>query len=424
MQIEENAITFLSLNEFVRFSTDMGLIGLVQLEEPVLDNSDNVLIKEGVFVKATALSRLEEMEGHYRPHFKVAMNNNLIRELRKFVAGEMLDLLKEKDNRFIAHLLEKSTRRYRSIMESAFIGTRFLLHIYRLSQENGCFFAHISELALLALGLALISPVKEKFVHRFSFLAGLGCDLDLESDDEYLNRAEDYATRNALNLRSARAADGYELPEAVSEAIATHAIDFDRPHYKPFRMEPGAELPEPEEPGEVSILDEEPHLSAAQREFSNAIVTELLRLARYVHDTSKKLSGEDFAEQLVYMIAYNGERGFFHPDLTMTVVKVYREFEAGARKMMRIAAIEKKCLFPPSALAYPKPKATQILCRNNHQECSLIVRGWDMNVVAPMEAYGWLGETLAVGSYPKCMLAGELEDHSEGRSRKSAAAPE
>jgi hypothetical protein len=108
------------------------------------------------------------------------------------------------------------------------------------------------------------------------------------------------------------------------------------------------------------------------------------------------------------MVAYNGARGFFHKDLVELIIERFREYEAIARRMIKVAAVEKSCLYPDSAWAYPKPRAAQVLCRHFKTGCPKLESGWDIHVVSPTEAYGWLGTPLAAGNYPKCALERDL----------------
>ena len=79
-------------------------------------------------------------------------------------------------------------------------------------------------------------------------------------------------------------------------------------------------------------------------------------------------------------------------------------------KNNKIAQIENQCLHPPSAWAYPKPKASQVLCKNNHHTCPHYVSGWNISVISTQEAIGYIGTNLRPGSYPKCRLEKDLED--------------
>jgi hypothetical protein len=57
----------------------------------------------------------------------------------------------------------------------------------------------------------------------------------------------------------------------------------------------------------------------------------------------------------------------------------------------------------------PKPRATQMICRLHKTECPKLKPGWDLTVVSPAEAYGWIGMTLEPGRYLKCKLEDELK---------------
>lgn len=409
MDITADSINFHELGEFKHFLEEMDLIGSAQLEEPILDNSGNVLIKEGVNVKPSAISRLEQMAGHYQPKFKITVGKDLIRAISAYLTPIIIKRLKAPRNDFILYLFEQTPLRYRSYIDAALrTHAQVLLLLYKTSRLTPDFFNHVCDLGLLSMGLAMTAEAHERFIFRFSFLSGIMADMALKDSDDWKDIDIDFQKRKRLNARSADFAADYDLAEEMLDAIANHALDFNRPHYETFKLSESAESTEETED---QVVDEEPHISAAQRDMNRALLTEVLRLARYIYETSRRISdAEHFAEELVYMIAYNGEKGYFHPSLIRPIIRVYRQFEEGARRMIRIAGIEKKCLYPSSAHAYPKPKATQIICRDHVMECPHIVHGWDINIVHPQVAYGWIGETLPASNYSKCELQKELDE--------------
>ena len=154
------------------------------------------------------------------------------------------------------------------------------------------------------------------------------------------------------------------------------------------------------------------------------ILGESLRIAHFILETKKRIEDSDyFAEEMVYRISYNAGKGVFHDDLIRPIVRKFQEFELEARKMRRLAEIENRCIHPPSAWAYPKPRAAQILCQNHVQSCPKMIRGWDIHVISPQQAFGWLGADLAAGEYAKCELEKLLQKdpilNSDGDSKKS-----
>jgi len=147
------------------------------------------------------------------------------------------------------------------------------------------------------------------------------------------------------------------------------------------------------------------------------LLTEAMKIARFIKETHKKLenSKEDIVEQLLIMFTYNTEKGIFLKELAYPIIARFKEFKSTVSRIRKIAELENRCVNPPSAWAYPKPKATQILCKNKVYGCKYFVGGWDISIVNPQTALGYLGVPLNPGSYPKCKLEKEL---SEGYDSK------
>ena len=109
------------------------------------------------------------------------------------------------------------------------------------------------------------------------------------------------------------------------------------------------------------------------------------------------------------MFTYNSEKGIFRKDLADPMINRFVEFDAAIKKIRVIAEIENKCKFPPAAWAYPKPKAAQVLCKERNYQCPFIVNGWDLKIITAQDPFGFIGTSLAVGTYPKCALEEELQ---------------
>ncbi|MFX3542523.1 hypothetical protein V6Z70_17995, partial [Leptospira borgpetersenii] len=123
-----------------------------------------------------------------------------------------------------------------------------------------------------------------------------------------------------------------------------------------------------------------------------ALLTDALKLARYIANVSHNASDKDYVmEELVYYIAYNTSKKYFDELLANPLVSTFKEFEVNVKRLRKIAEVEMKCVYPPSAWAYPKPKSSQVLCKNKVWGCPNIVMGWDIHVITAQEAFGWVG---------------------------------
>lgn len=407
MKILPEQLEFSDLSELSGFVERFRLAGTVKLLEPVTDNSGSVLIKENVVIKESSLEKLEQLKGLYRPVFKIAIDADLCQRMRSFLISFAMDLLKHKDNQFLAHLFASTEHRYPAYLRTALLPRPVLLTFYKLFLEYHPAFVSCALFGMLCLGIIIQKNIRLRFIHCNAFLAGFVARMPLAG------QGAAYADKNAsLALAAASMADQLRLAPDLGTALRNNPFDLEKaPPVAAFSLV--AESPDftaEENASDLLVGAPEENKETQSDPRAVSLLTEILRLGHYIYDLTQKIErNAEFAEQLVYMVAYNTEKGYFHKDLALTILHRFREYEALARKIMLIAEIESRCVHPPSAWAYPKPRATQILCQNRVHHCPMLVAGWDINVISPQEAFGWIGKSLEAGSYPKCQLESDLQ---------------
>lgn len=422
MKISQDGILFDKLSELEGFVSDLNLAGIVRLKKPVEDKSGKVLIKEDIVIQKRMLEKLRDHEGQYQSEFNIQITDEVMRQMRIYLASTVCRVLEERDADFIRHLYDGSHHRYRSYIEHSFRKRSLTLLLYRTARNNPNFFHHLSLFGLLSLGIALQLKTRVHFQYRYAFLCGLGADLGLADSNDWTMLAELDSVRFARAQKCAAYLETLQLAPAVVRIIRDHIIPLEKPliHSEEEERQFSAGLgpamdeiitDETDEPDEQSgDVEEDGGTIPDMEERTELIVLEIMKVSRFLIELTRRIqNSEHFAETLVYMLAYNAARGHFYERLINPVLEKFRRYEKMARHMMEIAHIEKKCLYPPSAWAYPKPNATQILCRNRIQDCPKLERGWDIHVISPQEAFGRIGDTLTQGNYPKCALEAELQ---------------
>jgi len=418
MYITSKGIEFNNLKEFSKFASDNNLIGVIQLKEAIKDKTGNILIKEMVSVKDSALKKLESLEGQYEPEFKVHMNNELLEKLGLAIAKKVTPYIDDSKDEFIKHLFDHSSSiisNYTSFIQSSFYQPRILLIFYRLMVERPEFFEYSIQLALLTLGTIIQKPHPMKFIHRNAFLGGFFIDM-VYSESEYWRQTY-YTEADMIQVSklSSITAQNVGLSDEIAQAIEANILPE---IYTETKVEPidyevlkRNSLLQKVDRGDADPENESPRPEAVH------LLTEAMKIARFIKETYKKLenSKDDVVEQLLIMFTYNTEKGIFLKDLAYPLIARFKEFKSTVARIRKIAELENKCINPPSAWAYPKPKATQILCKNKVYSCKYFVGGWDISIVNPQTALGYLGVPLNPGSYPKCKLEKELTDGSESK---------
>ncbi|MCE9599020.1 MAG: hypothetical protein K8S54_13730 [Spirochaetia bacterium] len=405
MRIAPDFIGFDNLNDLNLFLIDQGLQGGFFLAEPIKDKAGNILIKEKILVKDSALKRLENMEGNYETDFRVLLTPDLLKQLRAYMTRYITSLLKKSDFAFTAHLFQNTRLNYHLYIQNAFNTDILLLTFYKQLTENKPFFDHIALLGMLSMGIIVQKAFGIPRLHRYAFLAGLMADVPLATADDWqlpLPEARRFEIATAACKLSARLG----MPREIGQALQDYPLQLSKPQKDetPIAIVEAPVTPETEEAEKAQDAPAEMDGTTVH------ILTQVLRLAVYIQELTSHIEDpETFTEKVVSMVAYNGAKGYFHPDLVELIIERFKEFEQVARRMIVVAKVEGNCIHPPSAWAYPKPRAAQVLCRNRVDGCPKLVSGWDINVVSPQDAFGWLGTTLDAGSYPKCALESGLE---------------
>ncbi|TGN18427.1 hypothetical protein [Leptospira idonii] len=418
MKITSTGLEFVEFNEFKRFATEYGLLGSVALSEPVIDKSGNILIKEKVAIKENMLKKLESMEGKYIPAFKLAMSRDLMKMLKMVLSKAVMARIADRNNEFINHLYEQNTEKMASlkgIIQNAFYSKAIALAFFRILLNHKEFFSHLADFGLLALGSVIQKNYNFKMVNRYSFLAGLCADISTIQDGVYRQSlfGKSLSQTTSLSMEIARK---FGLPEEVTTAINSHPIaQFEIPNAVPATVNVEElrknQLNQDLLSGSGLEDDESINEEEEEGEFSDdtaETVLESLKIARYVIENLKTSSKDQVSEKLLVMFTYNTEKGMFRKDIADPMINRFTEFDQAIKRVRTVAEVENKCKFPPSAWAYPKPKAAQILCKDRNYQCPWIVNGWDLKIISAQDPFGYIGTALSVGTYPKCALEEEL----------------
>jgi hypothetical protein len=413
MKIAGDGIHFNGLPELKKFADDFSMNGLIRLSEPVKDNQGKILVKENVNIKESVIQKLESMEGQYVPNFSVSITGDLIRQIRIYLAKLITDRLDQISNSFIAELYKNTMHNYAGYINGAFLSKNLALTAFKLSMNHPSYFHYISDLGLISLGIIIQNAYRIRFVNRYAFQAGFTCDLSMLGTEVWKSFLRDETAKYRFASESAAISERLGLTPEVVEAVRDHIVSVKtllKDYVSPFDLSTetvsGAELL-----SDILEGEEEMPETGKVDERAKLMVSEALRIAKFINDVTKLITDrEHFAEELIYMLAYNMSLGYFHKDMINPVLRHFRQYEKNVKQMIRIAEIEKECLYPPSAWAYPKPRASQVLCKNRVYGCPLMEQGWDINILGEQEAFGWIGTSLPSGAYPKCSLENRLNE--------------
>lgn len=420
MKITLAGIEFDELKEFSKFVNDLNLIGIVQLRDSIKDKKGNILIKDNVHIKDTTLRKLESIPGQYESKFRVNMTPELTARIKKALTSEIMPLIQKSKNEFIPILFnndQSSIVSTEGLINSAFYTNDLVLVLYKIMLEQYDFFQHIVSMGVMCLGTVVQKNYSIKLIHRYAFLTGLLADIIFFKTDYWRNSNLDETLMTKLAKLNAQIAQNVNLPTQIVSAIQNHIVK-------------GVYVVDKPDPMDFNILNQNPFLESIPRETGAVedyelvdneyyeetvkILTESLKITRFISETYKRISGADnIAEKLLIMFCYNVEKRIFDQGIANPMIDRFKEYDKIVKRTRKIAELENRCIHLPSAWAYPKPKATQILCKNKLTECPNYISGWDINVITAQEAVGYVGTALKPGSYPKCKLEKELGELKE-----------
>ncbi|HRG46502.1 MAG TPA: hypothetical protein PLX69_11115 [Leptospiraceae bacterium] len=418
MIISSEGIEFNALKEFSKFITDLELLGIVQLREALTDKKGNILIKDLVYVRESSIKKLESIADQYTPSFKIKTTPELTAKIRKALANSIIPIVNETEKSFISILFAKNPsgmQNVESLINNAFYTDLLVLALYEIMIEDNDFFHHIVRMGLICLGTVIQKSYAIKLIHRNAFLTGLCADLILFRTNYWKNSNLDDMLMIELTKLNVQIAGNLGMSEEIITAIQDHVIR-------------GVYVVDMPEPVDFELLKQNPMLGHSSNEKEKnvtpsenehyeetvKILTEALKITRFISEANKKLTdSDDIVQRLITMFAYNVEKKNFDAELADPMIDCFRQYEKIIKRMRKIARLENLCMHPPSAWAYPKPKAVQILCKNSHHTCLHYVSGWNINVITAQEAIGYIGTSLRPGSYPKCRLEQQLAELDE-----------
>lgn len=406
MKITPESITVKSIHALKSLNNELELGTDLKFEQPIVDKNEKVLIKEHIPVKEKVIQQLEEMEGSYKPVFTIKITKDILLKIRNFLTKEIVDLLKRPENDFINSLFEDSNQKYKAYILHSLNSAKLIPALYNFHVIKRDFFNHIAALGLLSLGISIQHSSHIKLIHRYAFLAGLVCDLIYSGSDAWKQPVTDYETQKKRAHKASDFAAHLEMAGEIIVAIQRYPVKSGEPvTNQEIKFDDDLLFGNDTESENETPTDSK----TAQDEVATGMLIEIIKLAKFIQTTTQTIDKEShFAEELVYIIAYNSSKGYFHNDLINSIIKIFKDFKENALNLIEIGHLEAKCIHGDQALAYAKPKPTQVLCLAKDFDCPNVITGWDINIISATKTYGWLGAVVDTGSYPKCLLEKDL----------------
>jgi len=387
------AFVFSTFRDFLRFVSYVGETVQVEFAEPVLDATGTALVQKGVHMRPGLQKSLQQFydRGNLNEKISIADTQALHTTIRDRVVRSLTRCLEPGRFHVAQALTDVSTINIRSLLVSI-IQRRDVLPVFmRLDQAEDPLLPHLGEVALVAGGLAeqycrnVRKNTGSRDIIRTAIFAGLLHDIALAGDDDFLLkdieaiRESDHARKSAEQARNLIPA----LPVSVSDIIEHH-------HRMNNRYDPESD----------SALEAE------------SIAGEALALSEYIfvqlRSQYKKDEKMNSAELLFYDLGRAFGQGRFHPQFRRIAARLWEKLFATLHYGYEIGSVENQCPHKPSAIAYPTPRCTQVMCHHHVKSCENYDPQFPLEILQATRFPGRPGEMIEPGKYGKCRLASRL----------------
>lgn len=395
---------FESFRDFLKFVAYAGEAVQLEFAEPVLDNAGTTLVQKGVHMRASLQKSLQQFydRGNLNEKITIADTRALHTALRDRVMRSLTRCLEPGRFHMAQALVEISTVNILSLLQNI-VQRRDVLPVFiKLDQAEDPLLPHLGEVALVAGGLAeqfcrnTGKNTGARDIIRNAMFAGLLHDIALAGDDDFLLQDIEKIVESDHARKSAAMAKKLipQLSDGIAEIIEHH-----------HRMV------NPYEPESDALLD------------AQQIATEALALSEYIfvqlRSQYKKDESMNSAELLFYELGRAFGQGKFHPQFKRIAARVWEKLFATLHYGYEIGKVESSCLFRPSAVAYPTPRCTQVMCHHHITQCELYDEQFPLEILHATRFPGRPGVMIEPGKYGKCRLAAKLP---KGINEKLSAA--
>ena len=390
---EAAGFKFTSYRDFLKFTEYAGEGVQLEFAEPVHDSAGAVLIQRGLHVRPNLLKNLWQFfnAGNLNENIVIADTKQLHTAIRERICRSLFRCLQPGRFHVAQALTDASQVNIRGVLSNLLQRHDVMPVFMKLDQAEDPLLPHLGEVALVAGGFAeqyCRASGNEKLMRetvRTAIYAGLLHDIALADDDDFLLndiekiRESNHAAKSAEQAKKLIAA----VPEPVMAIIAEHHRDtnvFD--------------------PDGDSLLPPE------------RIAAESLALSEYIfvqlRSQYRKDESMNSAELLFYELGRAFGQGKFHPQFKMITSRLWENLFATLYYGYEIGQVENRCLHKPSAIAYPTPRCTQIMCHDHVTKCANYDDHLPLEILQATRFPGRPGTMITPGKYGKCRLATEL----------------
>lgn len=389
MEFVNERLVLKSASELFSLGKFLGSYGVLSLLSEVKDNT-TVLVKSHRPLSEKVILSLNSKEKNLAsaPLYEIELSDSL----RSIVVGI-----------FLQHVERKLKQIEFSFIEKTFANKNFpLQNVIKASFKNDFFFVyvllslfqkepnneHLIEVSLYCLALLLEADEDSDITcWTTMFQAGFLHDIGMKNRRSQWQELDNFHLNDVHDRIGIRDISDKELLDKIKDIILGHNSLENNYSDKP------------------SIKD----LKKEKNKLFKAILNlvEFYFYLRNKYKISAKDTGidnENKESKIFYKIGYHCAKGAFSQELVGIMESHYHRYLSVFTYAKQIGKIENSCRYKNLALAYPKPKVSQVLCLDNSVVCPYMLTTQPINIVNTDKENLLLGTSIKKGWYNKCEL--------------------
>jgi hypothetical protein len=383
MQFIDDHFQFSDIFEISIFGKFLERVDVLCLKNEIKNDHGVVLVQAEKTLTDNLIRNLQSRTDLTKEPYCLTNSENLKMAIVNKIAKEFQKRLDLSDYSFCSFLLYNKTIDIRRIIRGSLNNPFFLGFITDLFINNYHITDHLIEISLISIGLLI--NVNDKSITYTDliklFQASILHDYKLVNNKHW--EMEDIFNENIFHDReSAMAISDKNFAPEVSEIILS------------------------------SNKLQNKYSSTNNDKWYNLIIEleiAILNLAEYYTFIKRLKENESEMKLVLYQLSLIAEKGFFPKQLLASFEIHFANYASIFKYGEQIGKIEKMCIMNVSlAAAYPKPKSTQLLCKNSSIPCEFRIYSQPLKVISEKKLGQNITEVLISGWYDKCKFGSFL----------------
>jgi len=387
MEFVEDHFEAQDINDIILFAKFLERYDTLSLKNEVKTEQGNILIQSERNLTENLVKNLITRTDLAKDVFIINNNENLKMAIVNRISKEFDRKMDLSDYSFCSFLVQKSPLDFRRILRGSVNNNYFLGFMTNLIMNNYDITNHIIEIALMSIGL--LNNTKDPNIDYSDliklFQASILHDCTIVMNKQWKDE-DTFQVENSHDRDSAMAISDKKFAPEVAEIILAH-----------------------------NKLQNKYSGRNEEKWYNNKLelLISILNLSEYYTYIKRIRQSENDNEMttVLYQLSLITEKGFFPRQLLGLFEVHFSNFASIFKYGQQIGKVEKMCVLKTSlASAYPKPKSTQVLCKNNTQPCEYRISSQPLKVVSEKKIGANITEVLNSGWYEKCKFGVHLPE--------------